>query len=245
MNTLIFYVVSSLRDIELAFKGELTMTENMEKIMADINLNKVPALWTKYGFTSTRGLNSWLSNTRHRCEQLAVWKEDPVKVPHVTFINRLKNPNSFLTAIKQVYAREKQQELNKLIIVTDVLKRLYWEPELTPCKDGAYVFGFQVEGARWEASVGQLDESLPKKLYSVVPVINCRSAPLPAEGKEDKTVYQCPVYMTTTRGATFVFYAQLKTKHPPAKWVLAGVAMILDVEGVSDAYRPDQQIGLA
>jgi dynein heavy chain len=144
-----------------------------------------------------------------------------------------------------VYAREKQQELNKLIIVTDVLKRLYWEPELTPCKDGAYVFGFQVEGARWEASVGQLDESLPKKLFSVVPVINCRSAPLPPEGKEDKTVYQCPVYMTTTRGATFVFYAQLKTKHPPAKWVLAGVAMILDVEGVSDAYRPDQQIGLA
>lgn len=207
MNTLIFHIVSSLRDIELAFKGELTMTENMERIMADIGLNKVPALWTKYGFTSTRGLNSWLTNTRHRCEQLAAWKEDPVKIPHVTFVNRLKNPNSFLTAIKQVYAREKQQELNKLTILTDVLKRLYWEPELTPCKDGAYVFGFQVEGARWEASVGQLDESLPKKLFSVVPVINCRAAPLPAEGKEDKTVYQCPVYMTTSRGATFVFMA--------------------------------------
>jgi hypothetical protein len=71
MNTLIFYVVSSLRDIEHAFKGEVTMTENMEKVMADINMNKVPALWTKYGFTSTRGLNSWLTNTRHRCEQLS------------------------------------------------------------------------------------------------------------------------------------------------------------------------------
>jgi len=85
---------------------------------------------------------------------------------------------------------------------------------------------------------------LPKKLFSVVPVINCRSAGLPPEGKEDKTVYQCPVYMTTSRGATYVFHAQLKTKHPPAKWILAGVAMILDVEGISDAYRPDQQIGL-
>jgi len=40
-----------------------------------------------------------------------------------------------------------------------------------------------------------------------MPVINCRSGPLPPEGKEDKTVYQCPVYMTTLRGATFVFYA--------------------------------------
>lgn len=197
MNQLINVIVSSLRDIELAFKGELTMTENMEKIMHDISLNKVTPIWMKYGFTSTRGLNSWLTNTKHRCEQLSAWKEDPVKVPHVTFLNRLKNPNSFLTAIKQVYAREKQQELNKLLIVTDVLRKLYWEPDLQPCKDGAYVFGFQVEGARWEASVGQLDESLPKKLFSVVPVINCRAAPLPPEGKEDKTVYQCPVYMTT------------------------------------------------
>jgi dynein heavy chain len=50
--------------------------------------------------------------------------------------------------------------------------------------------------------------------------------------------------MTTSRGATFVFHAQLKTKHPPSKWILAGVAMILDVEGISDAYGPDQQIGL-
>ena len=58
MNILIHQIVTSLRDIELAFKGELTMTEGMEKTMQDITLNRVPALWTKYGFTSTRGLNS-------------------------------------------------------------------------------------------------------------------------------------------------------------------------------------------
>ena len=42
--------------------------------------------------------------------------------------------------------------------------------------------------------------------------------------------------MNDSRGKTYVFVAQLKTKHPPLRWVLAGVAMILDVEGVSDAY---------
>jgi len=30
----------------------------------------------------------------------------------------------------------------------------------------------------------------------------------------------------------------LKTKLPPTKWVLAGVAIILDVEGVSDGFIP-------
>jgi dynein heavy chain len=31
-----------------------------------------------------------------------------------------------------------------------------------------------------------------------------------------------------------VFTAQLKTRHPPRKWILAGVAIIMDVEGLSD-----------
>lgn len=63
--------------------------------------------------------------------------------------------------------------------------------------------------------------------------------------KEDKTVYQCPVYKTESRGATYVFTAQLKTKLPPAKWILAGVALILDVEGVSDAFAPGKEIPLS
>ena len=116
MNVLISAVVTSLREIELSFKGELTMTEKMEALMDAIFLNKIPALWAKYGFPSLRGLGSWLDNLKQRLDQLNIWKEDPLKVPNVIFINRLFTPNSFLTAIKQIYAREKQQELNKLFI---------------------------------------------------------------------------------------------------------------------------------
>jgi len=154
MNALIRSIVTSLAEIELAFKGELTMTEKMEALMGAIFLNQIPAPWAKLAFPSTRGLGSWLDNLKQRLDQLNAWKEDPVKIPYVTFLNRLFNPQSFLTAIKQVYARDKQQELNKLTIQTDVLKKLYWEPDLPPVKEGAYVFGLQVEGARWEPAVG-------------------------------------------------------------------------------------------
>lgn len=245
MNALIRAIVTSLAEIELAFKGELTMTEKMEALMAAVYLNKVPAPWAKLAFPSTRGLGSWLDNLRHRLDQLNQWKEDPVKTPPVTFLNRLFNPQSFLTAIKQVYAREKQQELNKLTIQTDVLKKLYWEPDLPAVKEGAYVFGLQVEGARWEPAVGQLEESRPKKQFSVVPVVNCRAAAASVDNKEDKSVYLCPVYKTEARGATYVFTAQLKTKLPPQKWILAGVALLLDVEGVSDAFAPGKETPLA
>lgn len=154
MNYLIKIIVESLRDIELAFKGELTMTENMEVLMNSISFNMVPATWAKYAFPSARGLGSWLDNLNHRLQQLNQWKDNPQGIPGVTFINRLFNPQSFLTATKQVYSKEKQAELNKLNIQTDVLKKLYWEPDLPPVKEGAYVFGLQVEGARWDPAVG-------------------------------------------------------------------------------------------
>jgi len=244
MNILIRAITSSLAEIELAFKGELTMTEKMEELMASIFLNKVPAPWAKYAFPSTRGLGSWLDNLKQRLEQLNLWKDDPAKIPNVTFVNRLFNPQSFLTAIKQIYAREKQLELNKLTIQTDVMKKLYWEPDLPALKEGmgAYVFGFQVEGARWDVAIGQLEESKPKKQFSVVPVVNCKAVPLQTDGKVDSNLYMCPVYKTESRGATYVFTAQLKTKAPPQKWILAGVAILLDVEGVSDAFAPGKEV---
>ncbi len=43
------------------------------------------------------------------------------------------------------------------------------------------------------------------------------------------------------RGATYVFTAQLKTKAPHQKWCLGGVALILDVEGVADAFVPGKE----
>jgi len=186
------------------------MTEKMEILIDSIALNRVPATWSKLGYPSTRGLGSWLDNLRQRLDQLNAWKEDPQKKPHVTFINRLFNPQSFLTAIKQTYARETEQELNILTIQTQVLKKFYWEADLPVSKEGergAYVFGLQVEGARWDISAGQLEESRPKKPFSVVPVVNCSAVVMPPPGKEDPTLYQCPVYKTELRGATYVFTA--------------------------------------
>mmetsp|Transcript_9657 Transcript_9657/g.9341 ORF Transcript_9657/g.9341 Transcript_9657/m.9341 type:complete len:247 (+) Transcript_9657:273-1013(+) len=242
MNILINEILKSLFEIELSFKGELTMTEKMENLMDAIFFDKVPPSWDKLAFPSTRGLGSWLDNLKHRLDQLNIWKEDPQKVPTVIFLNRLFNPQSFLTAIKQVYSREKKQELNKLYIQTEITKKLYWEQDLPVLREGAYVFGFQVEGARWDSVMSQLEDSYPKKQFSVVPVVNCKAAMMPQDGKEEKGVYKCPVYKTENRGATYVFTAQLKTKQPYQKWILAGVAMILDVEGVSDSFIPGKEV---
>lgn len=233
-------IMRSLGDLDLAYKGELTMNEAMETLEDNIRLDRVPPQWKKIAYPSERALISWTENIKARIDQMNLWKDDPTKIPKVVFINRLINPSSFLTAIKQVFCRETMQELNKTTIQTDVLKKMYYEQDLPELRktDGALVFGFQVEGARWDINSG-LEESLPKTSFSIVPVVQCRTVPL--TDKEDKTVYICPVYKTIDRMMTYVFPAQLKTKYPPAKWVIAGVAMVLDVPGAADLFAPGKE----
>lgn len=71
-------------------------------------------------------------------------------------VSRFFNPQSYLTAIKQVVAgNQRGLELNKLYIQTDITKKAIEQIDSIP-KDGAYCFGFIVEGARWDTQTGSL-----------------------------------------------------------------------------------------
>lgn len=148
----------------------------------------------------------------------------------------LFNPNSFLTAIKQF---SKKDALNKLDIVTEFTKKEYHEIDAL-AKDGAYTYGFLLEGARWSVQMGLIEDARPKEMFSVMPVCLARCIVKKDIIVEDKLVFQCPVYRTELRGiGGYIFTAQLKTgpKNPPRKWILGGVGCILDVEGVSDEIK--------
>jgi len=45
------------------------------------------------------------------------------------------------------------------------MKKMYWDdlPEIREIDKGAYIFGMQVEAAKWDMNAGNLDESDPKK----------------------------------------------------------------------------------
>lgn len=110
--------------------------------MSDIYLNKVNMMWNRVGFKSIRTLSSWVDNLKHRLDQLNLWAADPINNLKCTFLNRLFRPECFLTAIHQGTSRDNNQDFNKLKLQTNVLKKLYWESDLPPCNEGAYVFGF-------------------------------------------------------------------------------------------------------
>lgn len=82
-------------------------------------------------------------------------------------------------------------------------------------------------GARWDTQAGTISEARLKELTPAMPVISVRA--VPNDRQETRNIYECPLYKTKTRGPTYVWTFSLKTRERPAKWALAGVALLLSV----------------
>jgi len=229
MLTLVKEIRRSIVELNQGLEGSLTMSPAMEALEFSLTFLRVPDGWLRYAFPSLRPLPSWLDNLKARANQLKDWAGTYTSIPLVTDISYLFNPQSFLTAIMQNTAQKYKMELDKLIIQTEVTKKtteeLYKASAPQP-REGAYITGLALEGARWDKENGVLAESLPKELVAVMPVINCKAALADKLNTSDS--YLCPVYKTQQRGPTYVFTAQFKTKEDATKWVLAGLVGVLD-----------------
>ena len=117
-------------------------------------------------------------------------------------------------------------------------------------EDGAYVHGLLVEGARWTdeeesaesvyseshvACAVHLTESQLKVLLEPLPIMYVKAIPVQPHWspesvgylRGDSNLFECPVYLTSARGPTFVFLSTLKTVDPVHRWILAGVALLM------------------
>ena len=234
MNILLSTIRFSLYELDAGLKGQLNITDAMEGLSNSLSLNRAPESWEKYAYFSKKSLTEWFADLLLRIEQLTTWSTDLV-TPKSLWISGLFNPMSFLTAIMQVTAREKGLPLDDMCLRTDVLNTKDCEELPGPAESGAYVHGFFLEGAGWEygrgGEQGYLTDMVLKDLHPELPVMHVTSIRL----KERAIVgyYECPVYVTSMRGPTYVFTSDLKMESDEAdgnKWILAGVALLMSPE---------------
>ncbi|KAJ8873729.1 hypothetical protein PR048_024563 [Dryococelus australis] len=148
------------------------------------------------------------------------------QLPASVWLAGFFNPQSFLTAIMQSTARKNELPLDKMCLQCDVTKKQKEDFTSAP-REGAYVHGLFMEGARWDTQSGFIMDSKLKELFPNMPVVNIRAI---TQDKQDlRNTYECPCYKTRTRGPTYVWTFNLKTKDKPAKWTLAGVALLLQI----------------
>lgn len=225
MNLLIETLATSLEELDLGLKGALSMTAAMQELFEEIFLDKMPSKWDRVSFMTKRTLGSWVENFLSRNEQLVSWNID-LQTPRVTNIALFFNPMSFLTAIMQTTSIINSFDLDQMALVIDVLKKSADQID-TAARDGCYVCGLSMEGARWDAVGGCIEDSRLKELYPRMPIMQVRSLPLGKIDRRDQ--YECPVYKTQERGPGYVVGFFLKSKQNVRKWVIAGVGLLLDV----------------
>ncbi|EMP29854.1 Dynein heavy chain 11, axonemal [Chelonia mydas] len=225
MNLLIRAIRKSLKQLDLGLKGELTFSPDMDAQQSALLYDIVPDAWTKLAYPSTYGLAQWINDLLMRCRELDIWTQDLV-LPAVVWLSGFFNPQSFLTAIMQCTARRNDWPLDKMCLTVDVTKKIR-EDYGHPPREGAYICGLYMEGARWDIQSGVIAEARLQDLTPAMPVIFVRA--IPTDRQETKNIYECPVYKTKNRGPTYVWTFNLKSKDKSAKWVLAGVALLLAV----------------
>jgi dynein heavy chain len=225
MQELTQEIKRSLAELDLGLKGDLQISESMESLMNAMADSARPSGWEKYAFPSKRMLASWIGDLLARHKQLADWTGD-MSLPKSTWLSGLFNPQSFLTAVLQTTARKNDWPLDKTVTQTEVTKKSA-EEIAASSKEGAFIHGLFMEGARWDDKSGTIEESRPKELYAKMPVILIKAAMF--TGVEQKDTYICPVYKTQDRGPHFVFNAGLRSKAASSKWILGGVGLLMDV----------------
>eukprot|EP00658_Telonema_sp_P-2_P051285 TRINITY_DN3933_c0_g1_i1.p1 TRINITY_DN3933_c0_g1~~TRINITY_DN3933_c0_g1_i1.p1 ORF type:complete len:2475 (+),score=487.98 TRINITY_DN3933_c0_g1_i1:167-7591(+) len=223
LNRLSDRMRSMLEGAEAAIKGTVTMTPEIDELLVDLQLDRVPAAWLSVWGPTRRPLASWTAILADSNTQLSNWALD-LLIPRCVNISCMFIPIAFLTALQQETALRTNSELDNMGLVVEVTKRAPSQIDLH-ARDGCFVYGPSLEGASWDTTTNSLQEVRVKD-GMVMPVMVIRAAHTAKIDRSD--TYACPVYSTTARATTYVTTLHLKTRAPPSTWTLRGTAMILD-----------------
>jgi len=141
-------VRSSLINIGKAIIGEVVMSIELEQIGNAIFDNKTPAAWMKRSYPSLKPLASYIVDFVERLEFMQKWIDEGA--PPSFWISGFFFTQSFLTGMKQNFARKYVIPIDEIDIDFNVFtNKNNLDKDKAPV-DGAYIYGLYLEGCRWD-----------------------------------------------------------------------------------------------
>jgi len=230
-NTLLSTITKSLKDLQKGIDGSVLISPELETVFESLFNNSVPEMW-QTAYPSVKPLGSWIRDLNQRVQQLQKWVEEG-QPPKVVNLSGFTYPIGFLTALLQNSARRNGVQIDTLAFDYVIMPQNE-QAISTHLKDGAYVKGLFLEGARWDQETGCLAEPLPGELYCPMPIIHFK--PVENKKKTGKGQYSCPLYMSPVRSGSiekpsFVIEVDLKTGARDAQfWTKRGTALLLSLQ---------------
>ncbi len=250
-NRLLRAMKTTLKGVQLAVQGLQVMSTDLEDVANSFYANLVPGVWESVAYVSLKPLSAWVDELWDRVKMMTDWVE--FGTPKVMWISGFFFPQAFLTGVRQNFARKYQLPIDQIeydFLMKDNFKDDGSDVEAKP-EDGCYIWGLQLEGARFCKETHVLADSHPRELYSALPIMHLN--PVQSRPYTMEKIYRCPVYKTLTRAGllsttghstNFVFWVELPSAEPTIfrdslvsetnqavkladseKWAKAGVAL--------------------
>ncbi|XP_019488822.1 PREDICTED: dynein heavy chain 8, axonemal, partial [Hipposideros armiger] len=226
MQKVISIVRSSLSDLKLAIEGTIIMSENLRDALDNMYDARIPQIWKRVSWDSST-LGFWFTELLERNAQFSTWIFEGR--PNVFWMTGFFNPQGFLTAMRQEVTRaHKGWALDSVTIHNEVLRQT--KEEITsPPVEGVYIYGLYMDGAAWDRRKGKITESMPKVLFTQLPVLHIFA--VNSIAPKDPKLYVCPIYKKPRRtDLTFITVVYLPTDLSPDHWILRGVALLCDIK---------------
>jgi len=237
-NKLISVMSRTLPELQKALKGLVVMSGELERMSNAMSVGQVPVEWTAAAYPSMKPLNAWVDELMDRLKFIQEWIDKGI--PVCFWITGFYFPQAFLTGSTQNFARKYQYPIDTVSFGYKVLDVERADIVDRP-QDGIYIYGLYLEGARWNPETKSIDDSIPKQLYTEIPVMHL----MPEQDRKEVTsgVYRLPVYKilsrrgvlsTTGHSTNFVMWMEIpsnrediinnKGQSDQDTWVKAGVA---------------------
>jgi len=231
-NRLLEVIHASIGSFQLALKGQIVMTGELDALGNAMFDGKIPAMWAKKSYPSLQPLAAYISELVRRLETLQKWIDEGA--PPMFWITGFFFTHAFLTGVLQNYARKYKLPIDTVVFDFEAMPANHdftKKPD-----DGAYCTGMFIEGAKWSDEKMTLVESDPKVLFTEMPVFWFK--PTTQDKRADFPHYLCPIYRTAERrgvlattghSSNFVINLTVPSDKPQNHWIKRGVAGLLSL----------------
>ena len=246
-NGLLKVIRSSLFSVQRAAAGVEVMSDELELVFQSIFNGQVPDMWKKVSYPTLRSLTDYVNDLTQRLEFFNGWIQNGDS-PNSLWLPGFFFTHAVMTGSLQNFCRQHKHAIDGVEFGYSTFSSSQGDIAFAKKPEaGIYVYGFYVEGARWNDEVMGLEESEPRTLYTRLPVLWMQPR-LRAIGdmeekereEEEKDMYRCPLYNTSERrgmlsttghSTNFIMYLKLSSGLAnPDHWCKRGAACLMQLD---------------
>lgn len=161
---------STLTELIRAIKGLAIMSTEMDDMFQSLPTHSIPSSWARVAYPSTKSLLPFMRDLHERIAFVRDWVVSGH--PRSFWLSGLFFPQGFLTSVLQCTARQNSLAVDSLSFVTRVLDEYNHENIREAPKEGVYIYGLHLSGAKWDSDQRALEDASEGIIYSQFPIIH-------------------------------------------------------------------------